>query len=194
MKINEIFPSIQGEGTYSGYPVLFVRLSGCNRKCSFCDSSYHTEGKEMSIQELANIINKNDLPIIVFTGGEPLLQRKELILLIGKINNKEIHLETNGDLEVNETYFDYICYSPKDLKTAKKLFGNININNDIKVVTDLEINKELIPYATMLMPLTTYDKVKDRETEQHVWNYCVKNNKRFCLRQHVHVWNDKKGV
>ena len=73
-EINEIFEGIQGEGKYVGMPMLFIRCSGCTRACSFCDTKYHTKGKEMTIDEVIKIIKKSKLNYVCFTGGEPLLQ------------------------------------------------------------------------------------------------------------------------
>ena len=58
MKITEIFQSIQGEGKYTGYPMTFIRTSGCTRKCSFCDTPYHTEGKELRRGEIIKKIRE----------------------------------------------------------------------------------------------------------------------------------------
>jgi putative chitinase len=56
MRVNEIFCSIQGEGKYAGCPAIFIRLSGCTRKCSFCDTKYHTNGKEMSVEDVPDYL------------------------------------------------------------------------------------------------------------------------------------------
>jgi len=209
MKVNEIFESIQGEGAHSGVPVLFIRLSGCTRACSFCDTKYHTDGKDMTVNEVVERINKSKLCTVVWTGGEPALQADEiyevihLTTLIDDTIERQHHLETNGDILMNYTMFNYVCFSPKELRVAKSCEALFNMvenydwgtDFDIKVVTDLETNKELIPYATMLMPLTVdVGGPIDIKNEQKVWNYCVKNNIPFCLRTHVKVWQGKKGV
>lgn len=200
MRVNEIFESIQAEGKYSGYPALFIRLSGCNRKCKFCDTSYHTNGKEMSIDDVVNKINKSDKEIIVWTGGEVLIQQEEVFKVIKGVKGKVHHLETNGDFNINfEKYFSYVSFSPKDLDAVKWVYEMLAIENwqiclyDIKIVTDLKLNKELISYATMLMPLTTYDERKDKKIEQKVWDYCVKHNIRFCSRIQVQIWGANRG-
>jgi len=203
MKINEIFESIQGEGKYCGYPVLFIRLSGCNKKCNFCDTTYHTNGKEIGFNEIVEIINQSKKEIVVWTGGEPLLQYEELCDVIANTSEKKHHLETNGSLITGFNQlniFDYVCISPKQISDLKNLYVGSrwwfeNKFIDIKVVTDcITLNLDLIKHATMLMPLTTHVKEKDLEIEQNVWSYCVKHNKRFCLRVHTHVWNKKRGV
>ncbi|MEM1582972.1 MAG: 7-carboxy-7-deazaguanine synthase QueE, partial [Candidatus Bathyarchaeia archaeon] len=88
MKISEIFFSIEGEGIEIGRPEVFVRLSGCNLRCSWCDTKYALKnGKEMSIEEIIQEIGKYPCKNISITGGEPLLQRKELLELVKRLKN-----------------------------------------------------------------------------------------------------------
>lgn len=199
MKICEIFTSIQGEGRYQGFPMLFIRTSGCTRKCSFCDTKYHVDGITISVKELCRRIRKSNRKYVCFTGGEPLLQRNEIYEVIEKCKGKQFHIETNGDLlEPSDLYkFEYFSCSPKDLETAKeakKYFRDIDDNYyDIKVVTDLKTTgREMIPFATTLMPLTYTQN--DQTIQEKVWKYCVKNNIRFCGRLQYYVWGKKKGV
>jgi len=84
MKISEIFFSIQGEGVEIGLPTVFVRLFACDLRCTWCDSMYAVEGddfREMSIEEVAREIEVHTCKRVCFNGGEPLIQRKELIKL-----------------------------------------------------------------------------------------------------------------
>ncbi len=201
MKINEIFESIQGEGKYIGQCVLFIRVSGCTRNCDFCDTKYHNQGKEINIKQIIQKIKGSNLDIIVWTGGEPMLQYDEIKKIINGTPFQEHHLETNGDIlppldsAHGLTSFTYICFSPKITLSAinvKNIFGNTQY--DIKIVTDLKLNKELIPYATMLMPLTTYNDKKDKQIQKDVWKYCVKNNIKYTPRIQVDIWGSKKGV
>lgn len=206
MKVNEIFESIQGEGRYAGYPVLFIRLAGCTRECTFCDTKYHKQWKKMSMLKIVKMIENTKAPIVVWTGGEPVLQMEDIGKVIDMLINRRkvdkelpaMHLETNGDLLMDKAYFDYICYSPKDLVTAKNLTQITKFKDkktfDIKIVTDLDkVNKNLVEYATMLMPLNTWDVTKDTQIKHKVWNYCIKEGLKFCLRQHVEVWGNAKG-
>jgi organic radical activating enzyme len=199
MKVCEIFESIQGEGRYAGVPALFIRLSGCNRKpaCDFCDSKYHEEGKEMSVQEVVDVIDKSNKGVVIWSGGEPLSQIMDVITIIVSSKGIYHYLETNGDLleEDDIQYFDYVCVSPKDKKIFSRIPGiGSKYDIDIKVVTDLELNRELIPYATMLMPLTTFDDKKDKIIRQNVWDYCVKHNIKYSPRLHIEVWGLKRRV
>lgn len=207
MKINNIFKSIQGEGEYVGYPAIFIRTSGCTRACTWCDTKYHEEGKIISAKDLIYEINLRSIEkeIVVWTGGEPLLQFDSIRKIIQEINITHYHhLETNGDLLINNYdigeilfWFDYVCISPKSKRVIPyiKEYRDGFHNFDIKVVTDLkDVNMDLIEEATILMPLTTYDKKKDLEIKKRVWSYCIENNIKYGNRLHVDIWGTKKGV
>ena len=102
MKINEIFKSIQGESTYAGCPCTFVRLSGCNLRCSYCDTTYaYEEGEDLTGEEVLTKVDDLACPLVEVTGGEPLLQ-KEVSTLIAKLleKNYSVLLETNGSLDI----------------------------------------------------------------------------------------------
>src|SRR6476619_558983 len=98
LKISEIFNSIQGEGTFSGTSCIFLRLSTCNLKCSWCDTKYtwdwdnydiNKEIKEFNIEQVVEkILGFSNINHIVITGGEPLLQQDKLVLLITLLNEK----------------------------------------------------------------------------------------------------------
>lgn len=112
-KINEIFHSLQGEGFHSGTPAVFVRFSGCNLRCEFCDTQ-HQQGTMMSIQELVNEVNKYpDAPLLVLTGGEPSLFIDEVFVAALKTGTgKMIAIETNGTRELPQN-IDWVTLSPK---------------------------------------------------------------------------------
>lgn len=194
MKINEYFETLQGEGKYAGHPTLFVRLADCDLDCSFCDTEWRSY-KEMSVADVYKIVQDSNKEIIVWTGGEPTLQRNDLEHLVNNIRNKKHTLESNGNLPMDYSGFDYVTISPKTQKTAESIGDRLQgINHDIKIVTDLKMNKKMLPYATMLMPLTTFDPIKDKQIKQNVWNYCVKNNLKYTPRLHIELFNGKKGI
>ncbi|MDD3051617.1 MAG: radical SAM protein [Candidatus Cloacimonetes bacterium] len=106
LKINEIFLSIQGESTYSGRPCIFIRLSGCNLKCSYCDTQYHAiVNFELSIKDIIKYLNDHfpKVGIVEITGGEPLIQPEAFHLLRELLSRKyEVLLETNGAISLKE--------------------------------------------------------------------------------------------
>ena len=102
MKIHEIFFSIQGESTYAGLPCVFVRLSGCNLRCSYCDTpEAYEEGKELEIGQIVNAVARYPTSLIEITGGEPLLQQ-EVTSLVTVLANRhyEVLVETNGSVSL----------------------------------------------------------------------------------------------
>lgn len=105
IKVNEIFKSLQGESSYMGLPCVFVRLTGCNLKCSWCDTQYaYDEGTKYTAEALISIIEKFNVKLVEFTGGEPLLQKDELIPIIEHLLSKgyNILLETNGSISIKD--------------------------------------------------------------------------------------------
>ena len=104
MKVNEIFYSIQGEGILVGVPSIFLRLTGCNLRCSYCDTKYaYVQGEEMSIPAILDAIKKFTCTNICITGGEPLLQ-KDTVKLIETLlqKNYKLCLETNGSISIKK--------------------------------------------------------------------------------------------
>ena len=111
-RINEIFHSLQGEGYHSGTPAVFVRFSGCNLHCAFCDTQ-HQEGKMMSLEEIIAEINKYPVaPMVVLTGGEPSLFIDEDFVKAIKNTGKFVAIETNGTRPLPNN-LDWVTFSPK---------------------------------------------------------------------------------
>ncbi|MDE7111427.1 MAG: 7-carboxy-7-deazaguanine synthase QueE [Muribaculaceae bacterium] len=111
MKVNEIFYSLQGEGHFTGCPAIFVRLSGCNRACPFCDTDF-AAFTEMSETEIIDSVSAFPAEIVVITGGEPAMQLTES--LVNGLHNagKRVHVETNGSLPIPSNP-DWVTCSPK---------------------------------------------------------------------------------
>ena len=104
MKICEIFYSLQGESTFSGLPCIFVRTSGCNLRCNYCDTKYaYEEGYEITVDEILQRIKQFNCRMLAITGGEPLLQ-EEIYCFIEKVLGEKyrVLLETNGSLKINK--------------------------------------------------------------------------------------------
>ena len=75
LKVNEIYHSIQGESTNAGLPCVFIRLTGCNLRCTYCDTEYaFYDGKDYSIKQIIDEVKKYNCKLVEVTGGEPLMQ------------------------------------------------------------------------------------------------------------------------
>lgn len=111
-RINEIFYSLQGEGAHTGVAAVFVRMSGCNKRCDFCDTDFASY-TEMSAEEIIAAISQYPAVTVIITGGEPSLQLdRELIDAIHNAGRR-IHVETNGSLPLPDG-IDWVTCSPKD--------------------------------------------------------------------------------
>lgn len=155
MHVNEIFPSIQGEGMYMGRPAIFVRLAGCNVRCEFCDTAYaqsQNKGINFHPGELKEAIIKKIAEcrgtLVVFTGGEPLLQCHEMNVaiqqLLQTIPGLTIQVETSGSVE------------PYDETGAQELFSlGVNISLSPKKIDFM--HPEWLAVASQLKVLVDFD-------------------------------------
>lgn len=111
-RVNEIFYSLQGEGCFTGTPAVFVRLSGCNRACAFCDTDF-AAFTLMNAEDIADQVEKYPCKHVVITGGEPTLQLDDELVKSLKGLGKFLQIETNGSRRVPEG-IDWVTCSPKD--------------------------------------------------------------------------------
>lgn len=134
--ISEIFSSLQGEGLHCGKKQIFIRFSGCNLRCWYCDTKYAWDvdkAKTMSVDEIISevetLADRDNVSSICITGGEALLQVSVLSTLLPLLKRKfEVHLETNGTF-VNECssifkYIDVVSFSFKFPSDCGKIFWN----------------------------------------------------------------------
>jgi len=159
LKVNEIFYSIQGESSYVGYPCVFVRLTGCNLRCTYCDTTYaYDEGRIITVDELLRQIAAYPCRLVEVTGGEPLLQ-DATPRLIQKLLDRghTVLLETNGTLDI--TPVDSRCIRIMDIKcpssgeAAKNNPANLSLlaaHDEVKFVIAV---KEDYAYAKKMLPL-----------------------------------------
>ncbi|RHJ90395.1 7-carboxy-7-deazaguanine synthase QueE [Parabacteroides bouchesdurhonensis] len=135
-KINEIFYSLQGEGFHTGTPAIFIRFSGCNLKCDFCDTQ-HEAGTLMSDEDILTAISTHPAQTVILTGGEPSLWiNTDFIELLHKAG-KYVCIETNGTNILPST-IDWVTCSPKQNSRLE-----ITHANEIKVVYT---GQDLSPY------------------------------------------------
>lgn len=157
-KINEIFYSLQGEGHHEGYPSVFIRFSGCNLSCPFCDTK-HDKGIFMDDDAIIHAVKLYKADWIVLTGGEPALSiDADFIHLLRRATGKKIAIETNGTVPLPDG-IDWITCSPKTgicrpggLKPGEEPsnpdFANVVIPyaNEIKVV---DVGQDLDSYFSL---------------------------------------------
>jgi len=157
LKLAEIFKSIQGESTFVGLACSFVRLAGCNLRCSYCDTPYAWETKfELTIPQIIEKIESHKTRIVEITGGEPLLQDEVYKLLERLLTlNYKVLLETNGSLDVSQVndkvvkIIDIKC--PGSGMSDKMYWDNLdklNSHDEIKFVLS---NKSDYDWAKKLM-------------------------------------------
>ncbi len=131
LKVNEIFCSIQGESSYAGYPCTFVRLTGCNLRCKYCDTRYaYKKGRNTSIDSIISKVSSHLCPLTEVTGGEPLLQEETPELVDSLIRKGyKVLVETNGTLDISILPEKAICIMdikcPGSGECGKTLWSNI---------------------------------------------------------------------
>ena len=167
LKINEIYYSVQGESTHAGRPCIFIRLTYCNLRCSYCDTEYaFYDGKNMEITAIMSEIKQWDCNLVEVTGGEPLFQEECIDLLNELVNsNYEVMLETGGSLSISNVpkkvikIVDFKCPSSKMVK--KNLWS---------IVDDLQPHDEV---KFVIGNRGDFDWAKDRITEYSLDKICT---------------------
>jgi 7-carboxy-7-deazaguanine synthase len=124
LKVNEMFASIQGEGGRSGEATFFIRLSGCNLRCDFCDTQYaFVDGYILTEQEIIESAKQSNLKWVCLTGGEPLMQDINPLIALLKADGFQIAIETNGTYKI-PSGIDYVTVSPKRSINTVAEFAN----------------------------------------------------------------------
>jgi 7-carboxy-7-deazaguanine synthase len=157
LNISEIFYSIQGESLYAGLPCVFVRLSGCNLRCAYCDTPYaYNDGTAMSIDEILDRVDGFSCPLVEITGGEPLLQDAAPALVDALLAKRYLVLmETNGSMDINRVskkcvrIVDIKCpgsghMDQNDLANLKRLSPVDQLKFVLTGRTDYEFARDLI--------------------------------------------------
>ncbi|GAC1506485.1 MAG: radical SAM protein [Vulcanimicrobiaceae bacterium] len=116
LQLAEIFYSLQGEGTHSGTPAVFVRLAGCNLSCAFCDTDYAIK-TFASVAEVVAEVRRlgGDCPMVILTGGEPLAQQEAIPLIAAlRADGRRVHIESNGTIPTDLPPDVWLTVSPKE--------------------------------------------------------------------------------
>ncbi|MFN2529397.1 MAG: 7-carboxy-7-deazaguanine synthase QueE [Candidatus Baltobacteraceae bacterium] len=142
LQINEIFYSLQGEGTYSGTPAVFIRLAGCNLSCDFCDTDYSLKTFS-SVKGVLEAVRRlgGDCPMVILTGGEPLAQSEALALIAALHNDgRRVHIESNGTIATELPPEVWLTVSPKErLNDAMAARAN-----EAKLIVDARVPLEWV--------------------------------------------------
>lgn len=137
-KVNEIFYSLQGEGFFTGTAAVFLRFSGCNRHCDFCDTDF-TGGRDMTADEVIDEISQYKSRHLVVTGGEPTLQLDSELIRMIKAARFFIQIETNGSNPI-PTGVDWVTCSPKAAPWQVDRIDELKIvyqGQDVEQIADL---------------------------------------------------------
>ncbi|MEN6610707.1 MAG: radical SAM protein [Methanoregulaceae archaeon] len=158
MRVVEIFRSIQGEGRKQGIPCVFLRLAGCNLACHWCDTEYARSkdaGVERSRDQVIETIWRMNYPHICITGGEPLLQKEELLPLLQSLHRlgKSVEIETNGTIGFQDLQpYASICMDVKcplsgessDISLLQYLTPNDSVKFVVQDIVDCVYAEEVI--------------------------------------------------
>jgi 7-carboxy-7-deazaguanine synthase len=211
LKVNEIFYSIQGESLYSGLPCLFVRLSGCNLRCSYCDTRYaYDDGQWMNISEIIVHLSSYTCPLVEVTGGEPLCQVGTPVLISQLLDNGyTVLLETNGSKDISKVdprcirIIDIKCpgsgeSDKNDLKNLTRLSKNDQVKFVISDRKDYEFAKNII-FSTWTQPLPVpvlFSAVHQALKPELLAQWILEDNLDVRLQVQLHkvLWpDDEKG-
>lgn len=229
MQITEIYKSIQGESSYAGIPCVFVRLTGCNLRCNWCDSEYtFTGGQKMSVEEVENEVYRLasvEAPRLVeITGGEPMLQERELVPLMQRLlaAGCKVLLETSGERPLARVpegvikIVDVKCpHSGEENTFRLENLGALRTNDEVKFVisdrTDYEFARDFAHQhqlaakvnAVIFSPAFRKDATGLRDSSQCLldprelaeWMLEDGVNARLGLQIHKFIWDPAlKGV
>ena len=225
----EIFATVQGEGTSAGVPSVFVRLADCNLRCSWCDTKYTwdwskydraAETIELDIDEIARRVleaSGQGVRNAVFTGGEPLLQQDDLVLLASRLREHgfRIEVETNGTVSPTEAFA--ACVNQWNVSPKLASSGNANRarhrplvlqwfaarpNAQLKFVitsdADVEEVRELIealgvPRERVILSPEGIDAATLAERSRWLADRCRSHGYRLGSRLHVFLWGSERG-
>ena len=135
LRVNEIFYSIQGESTFAGFPCIFIRLTGCNLRCRYCDTTYaYEEGNDIPIESILTTVKKFSCNLIEVTGGEPLIQDETPDLISALLDKGyTVLLETNGSQDISTV--DTRCIRIVDIKCPSSGMENRNYWKNLDYIT-----------------------------------------------------------
>jgi 7-carboxy-7-deazaguanine synthase len=206
-EVTEIYKSVQGESTYMGLPCVFIRLTGCNLRCVWCDTTHaFHNGKNLSIDQIIGQVKSYKINLVEITGGEPLLQKEVFPLMESLLKNEfKVMLETSGSLSIENVPTEVIkiidLKCPGSGEENKNLWGNLNhltSKDEIKFViadkVDYEWSKKVLKDYKLdkknpILFSAVFEKLKLKDLTEWI----LEDNLpvRLHTQLHKYIWNKK---
>lgn len=223
IKVVEIFDSIEGEGKRSGLPATFIRLAGCNLRCSYCDTEYAQSGDEYELMTVDSILERSVRKRITLTGGEPLIH-EGAAELVSKLlqSSHEVNIETNGAVDIceflskiNANYREENLFFTVDYKLPssgcndKMIFENYTrlkpwdvikfvVGSDADTACMVEFIERIKPCHTIMPHIfigAVYSEYDPKKLVQTILNTPALSDARLGVQLHKIVWDaDTRGV
>ena len=212
LTINEIFHSIQGESTYAGEPCVFVRLTACDLRCSWCDTTYaFHEGRKMSIDEVVAEVERYQCSTVEITGGEPLLQ-KDVYPLMSRLlaGGRRVLIETGGHRSIEDVpqgvvrIMDVKCPGSGEaarmdwqnfarLGTGDQVKFVIKHREDYEYARDVVARERLVGRVDAVLFSPVHGVLEARQLAE--WILADRLAVRLQLQAHKYIWSpDTRGV
>ncbi len=212
LTVNEIFHSVQGESTHAGRPCVFVRLTACDLRCSWCDTPYaFTEGRKMSVDEVLERVDSYGCDVVEVTGGEPLLQDDVYPLMQRLLDSgRTVMIETGGHIDVSRVpvgvirVIDVKC--PGSGESEKNHWANLDRlvpTDEVKFVikdrTDYEFARDLVAERGLAgkCAAVLFSPVHGVMSPRQLTEWVLADNLpvRVQLQIHKYIWSsDTRGV
>ena len=207
LEVTEIYKSVQGESTYMGLPCVFIRLTGCNLRCVWCDTAHDFhDGEKLSILQIIDKVKSYDIKLVEITGGEPLLQKEVFPLMESLLKNEfKVMLETSGSLAINNVpakvikIIDLKC--PGSGEENKNLWENLNHltpTDEIKFViadkADYEWSKKVLQdYELDKKVPVLFSPVFEKLKLKDLTEWILEDNLpvRLHTQLHKYIWDQK---
>ncbi len=209
LTVIETFHSIEGEGPFIGIPTFFIRLSGCNLRCTYCDTKYsYSGGDNRTVESLIEEASGYKTKFVCVTGGEPLLQ-KEVYPLMYKLLDKEfkVILETSGSISVDDVPADDNMIIAMDIKGPSSNMVEHNIYENIELLAEKDYLKFVIAdekdyeFAKSIIQKYPFDgevifQPEGGKNLKELTEKVLKErlNVRVLPQLHKFIWGDKRGV
>jgi len=210
MELSEIFYSLQGESSYAGFPCIFVRLAGCNLRCTYCDTKYAYEPEfTLSVEGIIKEVEKyHSVKLVEITGGEPLLQKESVELMKLLLQKKyEVLLETNNSISLKDVPDQVIKIV--DFKTPSSgvcnsiLWDNIKYFNDHDELKFVIANRQDFDWALgiiqkydLLKYQILFSPVHEKLDKKILAEWILETGLpiRLNIQLHKVIWGDIRGV